>query len=73
MRSLMKLGLKPSFVYTSAMNGFAVPLTPLQLQIVRVSLGVKSVEEDAEGSDEPGTGPCAEDRARAEACVARPG
>ncbi|MFF3862297.1 S8 family serine peptidase [Streptomyces sp. NPDC002209] len=42
-----KLGLKPTFVYTKAMTGFAVPLTPLQLQIVRVSLGVKSVEEDA--------------------------
>ncbi|KOU18488.1 S8 family peptidase [Streptomyces sp. WM6368] len=42
-----KLGLKPSFVYTSALNGFAVPLTPLQLTIVRNSLGVKSVEEDA--------------------------
>ncbi|MFE6846890.1 S8 family serine peptidase [Streptomyces sp. NPDC057686] len=41
------LGLKPTFVYTKAMTGFAVPLTPLQLQIVRVSLGVKSVEEDA--------------------------
>ncbi|WP_030156962.1 S8 family peptidase [Streptomyces sp. NRRL S-244] len=46
-KAATKLGLKPSFVYTSAMNGFAVPLTPLQLQIVRVSLGVKSVEEDA--------------------------
>ncbi|MFK0235761.1 S8 family peptidase [Streptomyces vinaceus] len=42
-----KLGLKPSFVYSKAMNGFAVPLTPLQLQIVRVSLGVKSVTQDA--------------------------
>ncbi|MFE5805996.1 S8 family peptidase [Streptomyces sp. NPDC056491] len=42
-----KMGLKPSFVYTSALNGFAVPLTPLQLTIVRNSLGVKSVEEDA--------------------------
>ncbi|WP_412077246.1 S8 family serine peptidase [Streptomyces xanthophaeus] len=42
-----KLGLKPSFVYTSAMSGFAVPLTPLQLTIVRNSLGVKTVEEDA--------------------------
>ncbi|MFD9102963.1 S8 family peptidase [Streptomyces virginiae] len=42
-----KLGLKPSFVYTSAINGFAVPMTPLQLTIVRNSLGVKSVEEDA--------------------------
>ncbi|MEV0989876.1 S8 family peptidase [Streptomyces sp. NPDC049949] len=46
-KAATKLGLKPTFVYTSAMNGFAVPLTPLQLQIVRVSLGVKSVEEDA--------------------------
>ncbi|MCX4629176.1 S8 family peptidase [Streptomyces sp. NBC_01443] len=46
-KAATKLGLKPSFVYTSALNGFAVPLTPLQLQIVRVSLGVKSVEEDA--------------------------
>ncbi len=42
-----KLGVKPSFVYTSAMSGFAVPLTPLQLALVRNSLGVKSVEEDA--------------------------
>ncbi|MGW7031706.1 S8 family serine peptidase [Streptomyces xanthophaeus] len=42
-----KLGLKPSFVYSKAMNGFAVPMTKLQLGIVRVSLGVKSVEEDA--------------------------
>ncbi|MFE3579908.1 S8 family peptidase [Streptomyces vinaceus] len=55
------LGLKPTFVYTKAMNGFAVPLTPLQLQIVRVSLGVKSVEEDAkvqsvpQPSTKPGT------------------
>ncbi|MFK0045221.1 S8 family peptidase [Streptomyces sp. NPDC090741] len=46
-KAATRLGLKPSFVYTSAMNGFAVPLTPLQLQIIRVSLGVKSVEEDA--------------------------
>ncbi|MFB7053882.1 S8 family peptidase [Streptomyces vinaceus] len=46
-KAATKLGLKPTFVYTKAMNGFAVPLTPLQLQIVRVSLGVKSVEEDA--------------------------
>ncbi|MFJ3724250.1 S8 family serine peptidase [Streptomyces sp. NPDC090045] len=42
-----KLGLKPSFVYTSAMTGFAVPLTSLELTLVRNSLGVKSVEEDA--------------------------
>ncbi|WP_405941900.1 S8 family serine peptidase [Streptomyces sp. NBC_00207] len=42
-----KLGLKPSFVYTSAMTGFAVPLNSLELTLVRNSLGVKSVEEDA--------------------------
>ncbi|MEV7446911.1 S8 family serine peptidase [Streptomyces sp. NPDC091204] len=42
-----ELGLKPSFVYTSAMTGFAVPLTSLELTLVRNSLGVKSVEEDA--------------------------
>ncbi|QES55278.1 peptidase S8 [Streptomyces venezuelae] len=41
------LGLEPSFVYTSALNGFAVPLTPLQLTAVRSSPEVKSVEEDA--------------------------
>ncbi|MCX5196419.1 S8 family peptidase [Streptomyces sp. NBC_00249] len=42
-----RLKLKPTFVYGKAMNGFAVPLTALQLDIVRVSLGVKSVEQDA--------------------------
>ncbi|MGW7441347.1 S8 family peptidase [Streptomyces sp. NPDC054849] len=42
-----KLKLKPSFVYTSAMSGFAVPLTSLELTLVRNSPGVKSVEEDA--------------------------
>ncbi|WP_327384646.1 S8 family peptidase [Streptomyces sp. NBC_01207] len=42
-----ELGLEPSFVYTSALNGFAVPLTPLQLTAVRNSPGVTSVEEDA--------------------------
>ncbi|MEU9234967.1 S8 family peptidase [Streptomyces subrutilus] len=42
-----KLGAKPSFVYTSALNGFAVPLPPLQLTAVRSSPGVKAVEQDA--------------------------
>ncbi|GHI88266.1 S8 family peptidase [Streptomyces xanthophaeus] len=46
-KTAQKLGLKPKFLYSSALNGFAVPLTPLQLTIVRNSLGVKSVEEDA--------------------------
>ncbi|MCY0953812.1 S8 family peptidase [Streptomyces sp. H27-S2] len=48
-----RLGLKPSFLYTSALNGFAVPLTPLQLTIVRNSLGVKAVEEDAKVQSVP--------------------
>ncbi|GLX18955.1 S8 family peptidase [Streptomyces lavendulae] len=47
-KAAQKLGLKPTFVYGSALNGFAVPMTPLQLTIVRNSLGVKSVEEDAQ-------------------------
>ncbi|WP_371619704.1 S8 family peptidase [Streptomyces sp. NBC_00454] len=42
-----RLKLKPKFLYTKAMNGFAVPMTKLQLDIARVSLGVKSVEADA--------------------------
>ncbi|MFZ3471177.1 S8 family peptidase [Streptomyces sp. 4.24] len=45
-----RLGLKPKFLYTKALNGFAVPMTPLQLQIARVSLGVKSVAADAKVS-----------------------
>ncbi|MGW7461360.1 S8 family peptidase [Streptomyces sp. NPDC054797] len=42
-----QLGLKPSFLYTSALNGFAVPLTSLELTLVRNSPGVEKVEEDA--------------------------
>ncbi|MFI5868188.1 S8 family peptidase [Streptomyces sp. NPDC051546] len=45
-----RLGLKPKFLYTKAMSGFAVPMTKLQLDIARVSLGVKSVETDAKVS-----------------------
>ncbi|MFE9481122.1 S8 family peptidase [Streptomyces spororaveus] len=52
-KAAQKLGLKPTFVYTSAINGFAVPMTPLQLTIVRNSLGVKSVEEDAKVQSVP--------------------
>ncbi|MFD3542135.1 S8 family serine peptidase [Streptomyces sp. NPDC058662] len=51
-----RLGLKPSFVYTSALNGFAVPLTPLQLTVVRNSLGVKVVEQDARVQAAPARG-----------------
>ncbi|MGW1773696.1 S8 family peptidase [Streptomyces sp. NPDC002104] len=45
-----RLNLKPRFLYTRAMNGFAVPMTALQLQLARVALGVKSVEADAKVS-----------------------
>ncbi|MFG2874782.1 S8 family peptidase [Streptomyces sp. NPDC048337] len=43
-----RLKLKPTFVYGSAMNGFAAPLTQQQLDGVRLSPGVKSVESDAQ-------------------------
>ncbi|MFF2775478.1 S8 family peptidase [Streptomyces sp. NPDC058052] len=42
-----KLNLEPTFVYEKAINGFAVPLTSSQLDIVRTTPGVTSVEEDA--------------------------
>ncbi|MGW6708968.1 S8 family peptidase [Streptomyces sp. NPDC054956] len=52
-KAAQRMDLKPSFVYSSAMNGFAVQLTPLQLTIVRNSLGVKSVEQDAKVQSAP--------------------
>ncbi|AJF68861.1 S8 family peptidase [Streptomyces vietnamensis] len=42
-----KLNLRPTFVYEKAINGFAAPLTELQLATVRNTPGVASVEEDA--------------------------
>ncbi|MEU3604562.1 S8 family peptidase [Streptomyces sp. NPDC035033] len=48
-----KLGLKPKHVYTSVLNGFAAPLTGLQLEGVRKSLGVKAVEEDTRVASAP--------------------
>ncbi|MFJ5711501.1 S8 family peptidase [Streptomyces sp. NPDC093105] len=42
-----RLNLKPTFVYEKALNGFAVPLTATQLDLVRKTPGVTSVEEDA--------------------------
>ncbi|MFD6230890.1 S8 family peptidase [Streptomyces sp. NPDC060232] len=48
-----RLGLEPTFVYESAMNGFAVPLSPRQLDAVRTTPGVRSVEADAEVSAPP--------------------
>ncbi|MFE5795797.1 S8 family peptidase [Streptomyces sp. NPDC056503] len=41
------LGLKPTFSYSTVLNGFATPLTKVQLEAVRKSPGVKSVTEDA--------------------------
>ncbi|MGW6568061.1 S8 family peptidase [Streptomyces sp. NPDC054975] len=46
-RTTAKLGLKPTFLYGKAINGFATPLTPLQLELVRATPGVKAVEQDA--------------------------
>ncbi|MEV7405372.1 S8 family peptidase [Streptomyces sp. NPDC091267] len=48
-----KLGVKPTFHYSRALHGFAVPLTPDQLTLVRNSPGVKTVEEDAKISSSP--------------------
>ncbi|AQT75993.1 MULTISPECIES: S8 family peptidase [Streptomyces] len=63
-----RLGLEPTFVYGSAMNGFAVPLTPGQLDDVRATPGVRSVEADAEVSAPPTpAGPAAPSAARAPA------
>ncbi|MFI0923936.1 S8 family peptidase [Streptomyces sp. NPDC021012] len=42
-----RLGLRPTFVYEKAINGFAAPLTDLQPELVRRTPGVTSVEEDA--------------------------
>ncbi|MEV7533524.1 S8 family peptidase [Streptomyces hydrogenans] len=42
-----KLKLKPSHVYGAALNGFAAPLSGLQLDALRATPGVASVEEDA--------------------------
>ncbi|MEU9145289.1 S8 family peptidase [Streptomyces sp. NPDC048349] len=48
-----KLKLKPKHVYGSAINGFAAPLTALQLDLVRMSTGVKAVEEDTKVASVP--------------------
>ncbi|MGW2276501.1 S8 family peptidase [Streptomyces sp. NPDC001770] len=49
-RTAQKLGLTPTFTYSKALNGFAVPLTPAQLTTLRSTPGVTSVEEDAKNS-----------------------
>ncbi|MFF3942691.1 S8 family peptidase [Streptomyces phaeofaciens] len=48
-----QLGLTPRHVYSSALTGFAVPLTALQLEAVRVSPGVNAVEEDTKVASAP--------------------
>ncbi|MFE5590767.1 S8 family peptidase [Streptomyces sp. NPDC056549] len=47
------LDLRPTFVYDKAINGFAAPLTDLQLAAVRSTPGVTSVEEDAVAAAPP--------------------
>ncbi|MBC2877218.1 MULTISPECIES: S8 family peptidase [Streptomyces] len=42
-----RLGVRPDTVYQHALLGFAAPLTPAQLDAVRRSPDVRSVEEDA--------------------------
>ncbi|MGW0859477.1 S8 family peptidase [Streptomyces sp. NPDC002690] len=49
-KTARKLGLAPTFTYSKALNGFAVPLTPAQLTTLRNTPGVTSVEEDATNS-----------------------
>ncbi|MFF7360463.1 S8 family serine peptidase [Streptomyces sp. NPDC008125] len=49
-RTVKSLGLAPTFTYSKALNGFAVPLTPAQLTTLRDTPGVTSVEEDAKNS-----------------------
>ncbi|MFF5705920.1 S8 family peptidase [Streptomyces sp. NPDC012794] len=48
-----KLRLKPKHVYSSALNGFAVPLTALQLETLRLTVGVKAVEENTKVASVP--------------------
>ncbi|CAM5246634.1 S8 family peptidase [Streptomyces avidinii] len=62
-KAAQKLGLKPTFLYNKALNGFAAPLTSLQLTIVRNSLGVKAVEEDAKVQSVPRQSPATGTRA----------
>ncbi|MFD3698553.1 S8 family serine peptidase [Streptomyces sp. NPDC058646] len=42
-----EVGVKPTFTYAAALNGFATPLSANQLKAARVTRGVLAVEEDA--------------------------
>ncbi|WP_329381362.1 protease inhibitor I9 family protein [Streptomyces sp. NBC_01351] len=43
-------GITPVHVFRTAMNGFAAPLSPEQVEALRATVLVESVEEDGEGS-----------------------
>ncbi|MFJ8842659.1 S8 family peptidase [Streptomyces cyaneofuscatus] len=45
-----QLKVEPTFTYSKALNGFALPLTPAQLTLVRNTPGVTAVEEDSKVS-----------------------
>ncbi|MFE2058010.1 protease inhibitor I9 family protein [Streptomyces sp. NPDC059446] len=45
--------MKPSFVYGTAIHGFAAALSPHQLEAVRRTAGVTFVEQDATASATP--------------------
>ncbi|MFJ7588394.1 S8 family peptidase [Streptomyces sp. NPDC097617] len=51
------VGVKPTFTYTTAINGFATTLNATQLRNARLSKGVVSVEEDSQVSAPPVPGP----------------
>ncbi|MET8826240.1 S8 family peptidase [Streptomyces sp. NPDC004610] len=48
-----RLGLRPTFHYGTVLNGFAAPLTKVQLEAVRRNPGVRSVQQDATVSAPP--------------------
>ncbi|MFB7054367.1 S8 family serine peptidase [Streptomyces vinaceus] len=52
-----ELGVKPTLVYSTALTGFAAPLTKAQLDTVRRIPGVKSVDQDATVSASPAPSP----------------
>ncbi|GAB2883899.1 S8 family peptidase [Streptomyces mayteni] len=44
---LDELGVQPLFTYGTALRGFAVPLTPVQLRLARTLPAVEAIEENA--------------------------
>ncbi len=47
------VGVKPTFTYSAAFNGFAAPLTAEQLKVARTTPGVLTVEQDAQVTARP--------------------